>query len=252
MVDHESPLDLSHVRRSCQSCGLRELCLPAGIDETELQRLDTAVRDKRALERGKTLYRQGAAFQSLYVVRSGALKMSMQDAEGSEQVLGFALPGEIVGMDALAHDIHQSTAVALEHSSICELPYARLQQVVTEIPGLQRQLMRVISREVASGHGHLAVMGRQQAQEKLAIFLSSLSERYARLGRDPEVLNLPMSRYDIASYLGLVVETVSRGFTRMEATGVIELQRKSVRILQPDRLQQMCSGHQPASVRVMH
>jgi cAMP-binding proteins - catabolite gene activator and regulatory subunit of cAMP-dependent protein kinases len=233
-------LDLNQLRRSCSSCALHELCLPAGIGADDLNRLDTAVKDKRMLDRGAVLYREGDKFDALYVVRSGSLKSFVQNEAGDMQILAFHLPGEIIGFDALASNQHISQAEALERSSICELPYARLQQVTSEVPALHRQLMRVISREVVEEHRHLMVMGRQQAQEQLATFLMSLAERYQRLHRDGAALNLSMSRYDIANYLGLVVETVSRLFSRMEEMGVLEVNRKSVRILRPDLLSGLC------------
>jgi CRP/FNR family transcriptional regulator len=240
MVSEASVFDLSQLRRSCSTCALGELCLPAGIGRTDLDRLDTTVHDKRALDRGGVLYRDGDPFEALYVVRSGSLKTFVQDASGDVQILGFHLPGEIVGFDALALNRHVSQAEALERSSICELPYARLQQVVSEVPALQRQLMRVISREVIEEHRHLVMMGRQQAQEQLAIFLKSLADRYLRLQRDGVALSLPMSRYDIANYLGLAVETVSRLFSRLEEMGVLEVNRKAVRILRADLLASLC------------
>jgi CRP/FNR family transcriptional regulator len=239
-MNNPGVLDLNQLRRSCASCALHELCLPAGIDGDDLARLDATIRDKRTLDGGETLYRQGERFHALYVVRSGSLRTSVEDASGNLQVLGFHLPGEIVGVDALANDHHASQADALERSSICELPYEHLNRLLTQIPSLQRQLMRVISREVAEEHQHMVMMGRQPAQERLAIFLHSLSDRYARLQRDGTALNLPMSRHDIASYLGLAVETVSRLFTRMEEAGILAVSRKAVTILQPDELEAMC------------
>ncbi|WEN14511.1 cyclic nucleotide-binding domain-containing protein [Rhodanobacter sp. AS-Z3] len=240
-------LDLNQLRRSCSSCALSELCLPAGIDGADLAKLDMAVRDKRTLERGGALYRDGDPFHALYVVRSGSLKTFVQDHTGAVQILGFHLPGDIIGFDALATDQHVSQAEALERSSICELPYDRLQQVTAEVPALQRQLMRVISREVIEEHRHTVVLGRQQAQEQLAIFLKSLSDRYQRLQRDGTMLTLSMSRYDIANYLGLVVETVSRLFSRMEEMGVLEVNRKAVRIRQPELLASLCHGSSTAA-----
>jgi CRP/FNR family transcriptional regulator len=233
-------LDLNQLRRSCSSCALYELCLPAGIEGTGLDQLDAVVRDRHSLNRGDTLYRDGQPFTALYVVRSGALKTFVQNEAGDMQILAFHLPGEILGFDALATNLHVSQAEALERSSICELPYAKLQQVTSEVPALHRQLMRVISREVVEEHRHLVMMGRQQAQEQLASFLRSLADRYQRLHRDGSALNLPMSRYDIANYLGLVVETVSRLFSRMEEMGVLQVDRKSVRILRPDLLAALC------------
>jgi len=246
-------LDLSQLRRSCASCALHELCLPAGIYGEDLKQLDTAIRDKRALERGSTLYRDGDAFKALYVVRSGSLKTYVQNEAGDLQILAFHLPGEILGFDALASNQHVSQAEALEHSSICELPYARLMQVSSDVPALHRQLMRVISREMVAEHRHLVMMGRQPAQERLAIFLQNLVDRYTHLSRDDISLTLSMSRYDIANYLGLVVETVSRLFTRMQETGVLEVNRKSVRILRPDLLAELCNTqHAPTLKRRDH
>ena len=236
-------VDIEQLRRSCGACALHELCLPAGIDRSDMERLDSAVRDKRTLDRGKTLFRQGDAFHALYVVRSGSLKTFVENPAGEVQVLGFVLPGEILGVAALVNDRHPMTAEALERSSICELPYTQLQQIVGEVPALHRQLMRVISREVVADNSHLVMMGRQHAQERLAIFLQSLADRHGRLSRDASTLTLTMSRYDIANYLGLVVETVSRLFSRMEAAGILVVNRKSVNILRPDLLAQLCGSH---------
>lgn len=236
-----SLFDLGQLRRTCKACALADLCLPAGIGTDDLTQLDAAVRDRRALDRGAVLYRSGEPFTALYVVRSGALKTFVQNANGDLQILGFHLPGEIIGFDALATDFHVSQAEALERSSLCELPYLKLQQVTLDVPALQRQLLRVISREVVNEHDHLVMMGKQQTLEQLASFLQSIADRYARLSRDSTLLTLPMSRVDIANYLGLVVETVSRTFTRMEDMGVLAVNRKQVRILRPDLLAKLCS-----------
>lgn len=233
------------MRRSCALCALRELCLPAGIHGADLARLNAIVRDKRLLDRGKTLFLQGDRFRALYVVRSGSLKTFVENHAGDVQVLGFHLPGEIVGMDALASDRHLCGSEALERTSVCELPYAQLQRVAGEIPKLLQQLVRVISREVGADQGHLVMMGRRQAQERLAIFLRNFTERYERLSRDPLKLSLPMSRHDLANYLGLAMETVSRLFGRLEAEGVIAVDRKKVRILRPELLAGSCGDDQP-------
>ncbi|CBA15565.1 helix-turn-helix domain-containing protein [Xanthomonas albilineans] len=156
------------------------------------------------------------------------------------QILGFHLPGELIGVDAMANEYHLCAADALERTSICELPYTQLQKVMTEVPSLQHQLIRAISRELVAEQHHLVMMGRPQAQERLAIFLRSLSERYGRLSRDAETLTLTMSRHDIANYLGLAVETISRLFTRMEAGGILSVNRKTVSILKVDMLVAMC------------
>ena len=236
MESRANILDLNQLRRSCGSCALRELCLPAGIDRDDLERLDSVVRDNRTLDQGSLLYRDGDGFHALYVVRSGSLKTFVLNEAGEPQILGFHLPGEIIGFDALATDRHVSYAEVLEASTLCELPYTRLQQLTLDVPALHRQLMRMISREVIEEHRHTMMMGRQQAQEQLAIFLKNLTDRYQRLQDNGSRLTLPMSRSDIANYLGLAVETVSRLFSRMKEMGVLAVERKSVRILRPDLL----------------
>lgn len=217
-----------------------ELCLPAGIGHDDLRLLQASVRDRASLEPGESLFRQGDAYRALYVVRSGVLKTVVDDAGGGSQIIGFHLPGEIVGVDALAYEVHQCSAEALERSSICQLAASEIENVVSRIPALMRQIVRAVSHEVVFEQGHLVVMGRQQAQERVAIFLRGLSDRYARLSLDPHVLVLSMSRYDIANYLGLAVETVSRALTRMEAAEVLRVNRKQITILNPLRLAEMC------------
>ena len=161
------------------------------------------------------------------------------DGEGESQVLGFHLPGEIMGLDAIAAGSHQCSAEALEHSSACEVPYEKIETVARELPGLQQQLMRVISREVQLDQRHLVMIGRRVALERLAIFLHSLSQRLARVRRDPHEFVLPMSRRDLANYLGLVIETVSRLFSRLAEMGVIAVDRKTIRILDPAKLREI-------------
>jgi CRP/FNR family transcriptional regulator len=242
-------LDIGQLRRSCASCGLQELCLPAGISGDDLVRLDAAVKDKLVLERGRTLYLAGDAFHSLFVVRSGALKTVVVDEDAGQQVLGFHLPGEIVGVDALASGRHACQAEALERTSICELPFAQLQRFVSDIPALHRQLLRVISREVVQEHQHLITMGQQQAHVRLAIFLKSLSDRYVTLHRNGTDLTLPMSRGDIANYLGLAIETVSRLFARFTDMGVLSVRGRMVTVLRPDLLAELCRAKSRASDR---
>lgn len=224
-------LDLLQLRRTCRACALHSLCLPASISADELTSLDAIVRARRPLDRGMQLFSCGTRFQSLYVVRSGSFKTTLETNHGEQQVLGFHLPGEIIGFDALADDVHRCTAEAMERSSVCEVPFAQLDEFAASVPGLRRQLMRIASREVVKDHEHLMLMGRKQAQERLAIFLRSLSERHRNLHRAPELLELPMSRHEIANYLGLVVETVSRLFTRFEELGVLKVNRKQIRIV---------------------
>jgi CRP/FNR family transcriptional regulator len=227
-----STLDLTQLQKSCATCGLNQLCLPASIGGEDLHRLDHVVQVKKSLEREQSLYTAGQKFRALYVVRSGAFKTFTTDGEGEIQVLGFHLPGEIMGLDAIA-------AGSLERSSACEVPYDQLEAIARELPGLQQQLLRVISREVHQDQRHLVMIGRKVALERLAIFLHSLSQRLVRVRRDPHQFVLPMSRRDLANYLGLVIETVSRLFSRLAELGVIEAERKTIRILDPAKLREL-------------
>ena len=232
-------VDLRQLQTSCANCGLHQLCLPASIGGDDLPRLDEVLQVKKSLEREQALYAAGQPFHALYVVRSGAFKTSAIDSQGEMQVLGFHLPGEIMGLDAIASGRHECSAEALMKSSACEVPYERLEQIAHELPGLQHQLMRVISREVQQDQRHLVMIGRKVALERLAIFLHSLSQRLARVRRDPQLFVLPMSRRDLANYLGLVIETVSRLFSRLSEMGVIAVERKTIRILDPEKLRDL-------------
>jgi CRP/FNR family transcriptional regulator len=238
-------LDLSQLRRTCRACALHALCLPASISPDELNSLDAIVRARRPLDRGQRLFASGARFQSIYVVRSGSFKTTLESNGGESQVLGFHLPGEIIGFDALADDVHRCSAEALERSTVCEVPFAQLDEFASSVPGLRRQLMRIASRELVKDHEHLMMMGRKQAQERLAIFLRSLSERYRGLHRAPDMLELPMSRHELANYLGLVVETVSRMFTRFEELGVLKVNRKQIRIVDSVKLDELAGESVP-------
>lgn len=235
-------VDIGSLRRSCAACALSQLCLPATIDGEDLRRLDEAVRQHRPIERGSALFREGEPFTDLFVVRAGSLKTYAAQEDGLEQVLGFHLPGDIIGLDAVAEGAHRCSAEALERANVCMVPFAALNDVARQVPGLQRQLYRVISREFVRDQEHLATMGRKQAHERLAIFLKSLSDRRRALSHEPFELELSMSRADIANYLGLVIETVSRLFGRFQDEGVLEVQRKSVHIRDYDALARIASG----------
>ena len=241
-------LDLLQLRRTCRACALHELCLPASIAPEELTTLDSIVRARRPLDRGQALFASGLRFQALFVVRSGSFKTTLAGNAGEEQVLGFHLPGEVIGFDALCDDVHRCNAEALERSSVCEVPFAQIDEFATRVPGLYHQLMRIASREVVRDHEHLMMMGRKQAQERLAVFLRSLSERYHNLHRSPELLELSMSRHELANYLGLVVETVSRLFTRFEEAGVLSVNRKQIHILDFAKLDELAGEPPPSRV----
>lgn len=229
-------VDLQFLRRSCARCSLHELCLPAAIGGDDLHRLDDIVRARRPLAPGERLYRAGQPLEALYVAREGAFKTVTAAADGDEQVLGFHLPGELMGLDGLGSDLHAVDAEALTRAEVCAIPLHQLETVARDVPGLQRQLMRIIGQGIGRDQAHLQALGRRQALERIALFLHGLAERYRALGRDDTQLMLPMSREDIASYLGIVIETVSRTLTKMRDDGVIAVDGRQIRILDPARL----------------
>ena len=229
-------VDLRRLRRSCGECSLRALCLPAGIARKELVDLDAVVRARVPLDRGEALFRNGDSFESLYVIRSGCIRTAQPSSEGEEQIIGFHIPGELVGLDAISDDQHHCDAIALERTSVCAVPFDRLQEIAGRIPALQRQLHRIISREMVRDHHHLVALGRRTARERLALFLQSLSERLELAGYPGDELLLSMSREDIANYLGLALETVSRLMSRLHEEGIVSVNRRHVTILDPVRL----------------
>lgn len=226
-----SVVELASARRHCLQCALRDLCIPAGIGSDDVDRIDRLVKKKRTLARGEYLFRAGTRTSRLYVAREGAFKTVATSAAGEQQVIGFHLAGELVGLDALGTDRHRCDAVALDAAQVCEIPLEDLHAVAAEVPGLQRQLLRVIGSSVGRDHDHVELMGRRQADDRILAFLQGLSQRFDALGRDGDEFVLPMTREDIANYAGLVIETVSRSFTRLQDEGVITVRGRRVRLL---------------------
>lgn len=241
-------VDLAQLRRGCSQCSLQQLCLPAGIGARDLERLDDIVSRKRPLARGERLFRTGDALASVYVARDGAFKTIVLTESGDEQVLGFHLPGELIGLDALGTDTHRCEAVALGDAQVCEVPFRDLATVATQLPALQTQLLRVIGQSVGRDQDHMGVLVRRQADERIALFLHGFSERLRNIGRQDTDFSLPMSREDIARYLGLALETVSRGFTRLQDDGVIEVSGRRVRIAKARELERLAHGNEAGTL----
>lgn len=225
---------VARFRTRCATCNLRELCLPCGLQERDMARFDEVVYTRKRVKRGETLYRCGEAFESLYAVRSGFFKASVVLEDGRDQVTGFHMAGEIVGMDGIGTERHSADVVALEDSEVCVIPYARLEEA-----GLQRQLHKVMSRELVRDQGVMMLLGTMRAEERLAAFLLNLSSRFVARGYSPNEFHLRMTRDEIGSYLGLSLETVSRLFSRFQADELISVQQKHIRILDTAGLRAM-------------
>jgi CRP/FNR family transcriptional regulator len=239
------PIDLHHLRAVCSGCSLRELCLPMGLSADELEHLDRLVYTRRRLKRGESLYRSGDAFGSIYAVRSGFFKSGVVLEDGRDQVTGFHMPGEILGLDGIGTERHSCGATALEDSEVCVIPFSRLEEVSREVRTLQHQFHKVMSREIVRDQGVMMLLGTMRAEERLAAFLLNLSQRFVARGYSPAEFHLRMTREEIGSYLGLKLETVSRVFSRFQEAKLVAVQQKHIRILDPEGLRGLlarCEG----------
>jgi len=221
---------------SCSNCRLRPGCLPAGMTGGELAQLEDLARGKRTFRRGDHLFRSGSPLQSLYAVRSGFFKTLVLHGDGREQVTGFQMAGEIIGMDGISNDTHTCDAVALEDSEVCELPFGKLEELGRTLPALQRHLHRAMSREIVRDHGIMLLLGSMRAEERLAAFLLNMSQRFAARGYSPSAFNLRMTRQEIGNYLGMKLETVSRTLSQFQEAGLISVRNKAVEILDAKNL----------------
>lgn len=223
------PLD--RLRAACSSCSLRELCLPAGLETREIERIDRLVNQRHRVPKGGHLFRAGEPLAALFAVRSGFLKSCVLQEDGREQVAGFHMMGELLGMDAIGSGRHMCDTVALEDSEVCEIPFALLERLSREVPALQHQLHRVMSREIVRDYGVMLLLGSMKAEERLAAFLLNLAQRFAARGYSPTEFILRMTRQDIGSYLGLKLETVSRALSSFQDRKLMEVRNRHVRIL---------------------
>lgn len=234
-------ISVNHLRVACSSCSLRELCLPAGLDLREMERVDRLVNRRRKLARGEHLYRCGMPLAALYAIRCGFMKSCVLHDDGREQVAGFHMAGDLLGLDAISTGRHISDTVALEDTEVCEMPFPHLERLARELPSLQQQLNRVLSREIARDYGVMLLLGSMKAEERLAAFLLSLSQRFAARGYSAFEFRLRMTREEIGSYLGLKLETISRVLSRFAREGLIEVRHKNVKILDAEALRRLLS-----------
>ncbi len=233
-IPQRKAVDLQAVRVACKECSLHQICLPRSITGGDLEKLDDIIERKRPLKRSEHLFQVGGSFNSIYVVRSGSLKTYSPTVDGQEQVTGFHLPGELLGLDAIGKGKHPCVAKALETTSVCEIPFENLEDLAQKLPTLQHQLLRLMSKEIFDDQELMLLLGKKTAEARLAAFLLSISLRFKQRGFSSAEFYLSMSRNDIANYLGLAVETVSRMFTRFQEDGLIDAERKHVVI--KDRL----------------
>ena len=227
---------------ACSGCNLRELCLPLGMSDAQLERLDSLVGARRAVKRGEALFRTGEAFTSLFAIRAGFFKTSVFSEDGRDQVTGFQMGGELLGLDGISTELHTCDAIALEDSQVCVIPFHQLEELSRELSDLQRQFHRIMSREIVREHGVMLLLGSMRAEERVAAFMLNLTQRLRARGFSGQSLVLRMTREEIGSYLGLKLETVSRAFSKFQEDGVLEVKQRQIRVLDADALQALVNG----------
>jgi len=223
----------------CSNCNLREICLPAGMVAGS-HALDDLVYTRKRIKRGEVLYRAGDQFRSLYAIRTGFFKSRVVLSDGRDQVTGFYMGGELLGLDGIGTELHAADTIALEDSDVCVIPYTRLEE-----PDLQRQLHKVMSRELVRDQGVMMLLGTMRAEERLAAFLLNLSQRFVARGFSQLEFHLRMTRDEIGSYLGLSLETVSRLFSRFHLDSLISVQQKHIKILDFAKLKGLMNRELP-------
>ena len=229
-------------KTQCINCSLKEVCFPIGLQEEDLNQLNAVIKQSCRLKKGDYLFHAGETFSSLYAIRTGFFKTTVNTQDGRDQVTGFFMSGEMVGLDGISINKYACDAVALEDSEVCELPFNRLDELNEYLPHLNLHFFRLMSGEIVRDQAVMLLLGNMRAEERLAVFLLNLSDRLRLRGFAAYDFILRMSREEIGSYLGLKLETVSRTLSRFNQDGLIEVEHKHIKILRPEVLQQMVSG----------
>jgi CRP/FNR family transcriptional regulator, anaerobic regulatory protein len=226
---HQVPI-LPERQSRCAGCSLHELCISTGLGETDMQELDRII-VRRKVPRGGILYRMGDPFANLYAVRLGHFKTHQLSSDGVEQITGFQMAGDLLGMDAISTDRHHCYAVALEDSEVCEIPFARLEELFVKIPMLLRHFHRSMSQEITRDQNAMLLLGNMLAQQRFASFLVNLSARYKTRGYSSTSFQLRMSREEIGNYLGLTIESISRLLSKFKSMGWIRIEKREIELL---------------------
>lgn len=224
-------INIKTIKLACSNCNLRELCMPIGLNNHEMQRLDEVVAKRRRVKQGEHLFSSGDHFTSLYAIRTGFFKTCLIAENGLEQVTGFQMAGEIVGLDGIVSDVHSCSAVALEDADVCVMPFDTVEAMSREFPVLQRHVHKIMSKEIVRENGVMMLLGNMRAEERIAAFLINLVQRLHARGFSEKELLLRMTREEIGNYLGMKLETVSRTFSKFSDEGIIDVNMRHIKIL---------------------
>ena len=215
---------------ACSQCSLVELCLPKGLTAEELEVFEQAISRKKPLEKSEYLYRAGEEMTSLYTVKTGGFKANIDSLDGQENIVGFFLPGELMGLDGIASGQYQCDMIALGDAHVCQLSYRDFERVSEKFPVLRQEILSVSSNNMTTAQKMLMFIGKRPVEERLAMFLISISQRFKARGLSESRFQLPMSRHDIANYLGMAPETISRQFKKLQDQDLVSIQNRNLTI----------------------
>jgi CRP/FNR family transcriptional regulator len=227
------------IKVACSNCNLRELCMPMGLSEDDMFKVDELVSSRRSVKRGQALFQTGEKFSALFAVRTGFFKTAVTTEDGRDQVTGFQMAGEVLGLDGIVNERHSCDAIALEDAEVCVMPFERIEEISREVGALQHHVHKMMSREIVREHGVMLLLGSMRAEERLAAFLLNLVQRLQARGFSSSELILRMTREEIGSYLGMKLETVSRTFSKFAEEGLIEVKQRQVSILNAEALKRL-------------
>lgn len=234
------PLHAASCQVQCSTCNMREICLPVGLSREELEQIDhRLVASRRKIERGETLFRAGDSFDALFAVWTGFFKTVVATNQGREQVTGFQMAGELIGLSGIDSGVHAADAIALENSQVCVVPFGELEVLEREVPALQTQFHKMMSREIATDHQVMLQLGSMHAEERVAAFLLNLMHRLQARGFSASSVLLRMSREEIGSFLGLKLETVSRTLSKFQSSGLLAVRQRQIEITDAVGLQHL-------------
>ncbi|SQD77275.1 FNR family transcription factor [Moritella yayanosii] len=228
-LDKKIPTPKSAIH--CQNCSISQLCIPYSLNDSELDSLDQIIERKKPFQKNDEIFKAGDKVKALYAIRSGSVKSYTITEQGDEQITGFHLAGDLIGFDALSTGVHPSFSQALETSMVCEIPYDTLDELIGKMPMLRRQVMRLMSGEIAADQEMILLLSKKNAEQRLAAFLNNLSIRFSERGFSAKEFRLTMTRGDIGNYLGLTVETISRLLGRFQTSEMIEVKGKYISII---------------------
>jgi len=240
----QSTATVHELRSRCAACSMHQLCLPMGLSEMDMARLDQIIGRRRKVPRDTHLYRVGDPFTNLYAIRLGHFKTHQINPSGDQQITGFQMAGELLGMDAISTDRHHCNAIALEDSEVCEIPFTRLETLFAEMPTLLHHFHRIMSQEITREQSVMLLLGNMRAEQRFAAFLTNLSARYSVRGYSSTSFQLRMTREEIGNYLGLTIESISRLLSKFKKQGWIKVNNRELELLDTPTLKAVAQGTQ--------